>query len=520
MPVTGTKTTSRLNVKSRRPMRDTAVIAASAGLAVAVAGAVYRFDSRERRIDDREFPADALDVAVDRAIADRGAVRIGAVHQLLSCQHCAWPPRQCLDEQELRHRERHGATFPLGRQLDGIDEEIAGGEGRLRRLTLGGPQRSAPQQDLHPGHQLTHRERLAQIVIRANLESEHTIELFLARGDEDDRQAFRTTAQATAQLQAIHPWKTDVENRQIRQRSVQRVPRSLPVGKGLGGAVLAPERGANPFANRLFVLDDRHLFCPRQHGITLPPVARRRTAFVPPRFAFSAPSAGRTALVYCNTKGAAAMRNSATARIVVMGGLAIVLMVPLMLVQNTVAERSSRRDAAVADVSATWGGPQVVGGPVLAVPYVAAPTDTSGRVQRATFHAFVLPRNVQFEGRLATERRNRGIFDVPVYRAVLKVTGTFIRPDLEWIRPVPERIAWDEASLQVGIADPRGIVRRSSVAWRGGTQPLNGGGVDTGLFRSGLHAALPQLDTAPVHAELPFELTLEFNGTRSLHLLP
>lgn len=214
------------------------------------------------------------------------------------------------------------------------------------------------------------------------------------------------------------------------------------------------------------------------------------------------------------------MRNSATARIVVMGGLAIVLMIPLMLVQNSVTERSSRRDAAVADVGATWGGPQVVGGPVLAVPYVAVWTDSSGRVQRAPFHAFVLPRDLQFAGRLATEQRNRGIFAVPVYRATLKVTGTFVRSDLAWIRPAPERIAWEEATLQIGVADPRGIVRRSSVAWRGGSQPLNGGAIETGLFRSGLHAALPQLGEVPVNAELPFELTLEFNGTRSLHLLP
>jgi len=60
------------------------------------------------------------------------------------------------------------------------------------------------------------------------------------------------------------------------------------------------------------------------------------------------------------------MRNSATARLVVMGGLALALIVPLTWVYSIVSERASRRDAAVKEVSSTWGGPQIVSGPVLA----------------------------------------------------------------------------------------------------------------------------------------------------------
>jgi len=133
------------------------------------------------------------------------------------------------------------------------------------------------------------------------------------------------------------------------------------------------------------------------------------------------------------------MRNSATARLVVMGGLALALIVPLTWVYSIVSERASRRDAAVKEVSSTWGGPQIVSGPVLAVPYTVAWVDGSGRPQRSVNRAFVLPRDLQVDGQLATETRRRGIFEVPVYRATLKVRGTFVRPALEWIRPAPER---------------------------------------------------------------------------------
>lgn len=214
------------------------------------------------------------------------------------------------------------------------------------------------------------------------------------------------------------------------------------------------------------------------------------------------------------------MRHSATARLLVMAGLALALLIPLTWVQSIVSERTQRRDAAVSDVSATWGGQQLVAGPVLSIPYTVTWTDNSGRSQRAMHQAFALPRDLRIDGRLATETRSRGIFDVAVYRASLKITGTFVRPDLTWVRVAPEAVDWSQAALQMGVTDPRGIVRRAGILWRGQPLPLSGGTVETGLFRTGLRAAVPALDDTPVNAELPFELTLELNGTRDLRFLP
>ena len=214
------------------------------------------------------------------------------------------------------------------------------------------------------------------------------------------------------------------------------------------------------------------------------------------------------------------MRNSATARLMVMGGLALALAVPLTWVYSIVSERASRRDAAVVEVSNTWGGPQIVGGPVLSVPYTVAWIDGNGRPQRSVNRACVLPRDLQVDGRLATETRKRGIFEVAVYRATVKVTGRFVRPDLEWIRPAPERIDWDQAVVLLGISDPRGVVRRATLNWRGQLLPFTGGVADAGVFRSGLHAAIPPLDESAAGAELPFDFSLELNGTRDLRFLP
>jgi inner membrane protein len=203
-----------------------------------------------------------------------------------------------------------------------------------------------------------------------------------------------------------------------------------------------------------------------------------------------------------------------------MGVLTVGLLVPLMWVYSIVSERASRRNTAIAEVSASWGGQQVIGGPVLAVPYSYTWTDNAGRVQRGAGKAHFLPRELRIEGTVASEIRSRGIFDVVVYRSNLKISGTFLRPDVSWIRPVPEHIDWDQAAVQVGVSDPRGLTRRAALTWRGQTLTLGGGVDDLGLFRSGVRTAVPSLDSTAPNTELPFELTLDVNGTRDLRFLP
>jgi inner membrane protein len=213
------------------------------------------------------------------------------------------------------------------------------------------------------------------------------------------------------------------------------------------------------------------------------------------------------------------MRNSAIARLIVMGVLTIALLIPLMWVYALITERATRRDSAVVDVSATWGGPQVIAGPIMTVPYTYSFVDSGGRQQRGTSTVSLLPRDLRVNGTLATETRQRGIFDVIVYRANLKIGGVFLRPDLDWIRPVPDRIEWEQATVQIGVSDSRGLTRRAALTWGKETLPLVGGARDVGLVRTGVRSVIPSLENVALGTEIPFEVTLDVNGTRELRFL-
>src|SRR5688572_3568424 len=63
------------------------------------------------------------------------------------------------------------------------------------------------------------------------------------------------------------------------------------------------------------------------------------------------------------------MTLAAAAKIAVVAGLALVLFVPVGMIQNLIAERQARRNEVVTGIAEGWGKRQTVSGPYLAIPY-------------------------------------------------------------------------------------------------------------------------------------------------------
>ena len=63
------------------------------------------------------------------------------------------------------------------------------------------------------------------------------------------------------------------------------------------------------------------------------------------------------------------LKDSMMFRYAVVAGIALLLLIPLLMVESLVGERSSLYREVVADISRTWGGLQQLSGPYLLVPY-------------------------------------------------------------------------------------------------------------------------------------------------------
>jgi inner membrane protein len=212
------------------------------------------------------------------------------------------------------------------------------------------------------------------------------------------------------------------------------------------------------------------------------------------------------------------MRRSALARLAVMAILLACLMVPLTMVQGVVSERAARRAEATADISSIWGGVQTLGGPVLTVPYRYTWIDQNGRAKPAVGHAHFLPQRLEIDGAVDPEVRRRGLFEVVVFRSRLTVKGRFAPPDFTGIRPAPDQIQWDGATLSLGVTDPKGISRGITLKVNGAERRFTPGVELVGLFASGVRA--PVTGLSATSGPLECALEIELNGTRQLRFMP
>ena len=211
------------------------------------------------------------------------------------------------------------------------------------------------------------------------------------------------------------------------------------------------------------------------------------------------------------------MQPTLMARLVVMVVLLLGLSIPLVMIDSVVSERASRKKEVAQTIGQEWGGAQAIGGPVLTIPYKHAWRDHNGALHEKTEQVFILPDTLEIDGSVDPEFRRRGIFDVVVYTARLKVRGRFPRPDFTSVRPAPATIDWGSATVDIGVSDPRSISRRIDVTVNGQQSAARPGVANNGLFATGVRAPAPGL-TAESTA-LNFSLDLELKGTEHIRFL-
>ena len=211
------------------------------------------------------------------------------------------------------------------------------------------------------------------------------------------------------------------------------------------------------------------------------------------------------------------MRTSAVARIAMMLVLMIALLIPLMMILSLVSERAERRDEAAREVSGQWGGAQTIVGPVLSMEFRTTTTGSDGKPKVVTDRAAFLPTTLQIEAETIPEERKRGLFEVIVYRSRLKMTGRFAAPDFSRWQVLPEDVLRSTATLTVGLTEPRGIAAPLRLQWDGQEHKFVPGTPDLGVGLPGISAAVPLPEGT---REIPFEVSLEVNGTRNLLFTP
>ena len=203
--------------------------------------------------------------------------------------------------------------------------------------------------------------------------------------------------------------------------------------------------------------------------------------------------------------------------------LVLIMLVPLNMVAGVIEERAYTKRAVEEEVGAQWGPTQTIGGPALVVPYqvsrVQINSDGEPKTIIETRYAVFTPEELDIAATSAVEKRTKSIYQILVYGANVGISGRFKAPDFSQLGVTPTSIAWDQASLVLGLSGVR-AVNAASLTAGGAERQIEAGVLPYHPFDEGIRAALPVELVGTSPQPFDFDLQLSLNGRGHIAFQP
>jgi inner membrane protein len=124
-------------------------------------------------------------------------------------------------------------------------------------------------------------------------------------------------------------------------------------------------------------------------------------------------------------------RRSIGLKLLSIGALILILLIPATMLNSLIRERQQTRDAAVEEINSKWGSSQIIGGPIITIPYKISIKNNDGKWEDQIKYAHFLPDNIKIKGEIIPEKRYRGNIkshefqsnDFQVFRIAEKIPG-------------------------------------------------------------------------------------------------
>jgi inner membrane protein len=210
--------------------------------------------------------------------------------------------------------------------------------------------------------------------------------------------------------------------------------------------------------------------------------------------------------------------HSITAKVLGVGALALLMLIPLASIQSMVGERQNLNGQAASNVAKGWGGRQVIGGLMLAVPAEQTVLDANQRQVITRSTEFVLADRMATSATMSIERRRYGMYEVPVYVADVSFVGHVDAADIATFRQASGR-SWlgAKAELRLPVADLQGLRDVGDVRVNGKPYRL----VSSTARAGGLPVVSVPIDLdAMAGQSIDFTVRIKLAGTGSLQFLP
>ncbi|TGV02579.1 cell envelope integrity protein CreD [Flavivirga rizhaonensis] len=160
------------------------------------------------------------------------------------------------------------------------------------------------------------------------------------------------------------------------------------------------------------------------------------------------------------------IKTSITARMLMVGFLTLVLLIPLVFIEDLIRERSSRQTEVINEINQQWGNEVLIYGPILKVPYkiYKEKTVTDKKTKKVYTenieeirYAYFFPESLNINSSVNPEEKKRGIYTTAVYNSKMSITGSFIKPNFSDIEINDKDILWNKSKIIIQSSNVKGV---------------------------------------------------------------
>ena len=220
---------------------------------------------------------------------------------------------------------------------------------------------------------------------------------------------------------------------------------------------------------------------------------------------------------------------STTAKMLMVGFLTLVLLIPLFFVQDLIHERSQRKTQMVDEVTDLWGKDVLFYGPVLKIPYttyeaynLTNPKTGVITIERkaVTNYTYFFPNELKNTSNIKkNESLKRGIFNHVVFTADMNFKGDFTKPNFSKLGIPEENIQWNKASIIVKTTNLKSIKSELKIQLNNeklSFEPQNNDKSDYSVL------ATSNFDykTLVNNDKINFNFGITYNGSNSVKFIP
>ncbi|QQT24290.1 cell envelope integrity protein CreD [Sphingobacterium spiritivorum] len=209
--------------------------------------------------------------------------------------------------------------------------------------------------------------------------------------------------------------------------------------------------------------------------------------------------------------------------------LTLIMLIPMHWISELIEERKYREQEVNSEIALKWGKQQVIGTPVLAIPYTKIADQISEKkIQntevkviekvKLTEWIFLLPNHVKIDSKVSPEPLKRGIYKVVVYNTKLNISGDFDSLNLSKLKIDPADVNWDQARVVFGVEDFKGLKATPQFTWKDQKLELEPDFNNLTLFSQSLTA--PVAIANEKDSKQNFNISFDLKGSKSLNFLP